>query len=482
MDILGRTDAGPQVLIVEDDPVSAKVIQRMFQNHGIDTDRAVDGSEAILLHERNHYRLVVSDWMMPGINGIDLCKAFRAQDGPYVYFILCSAKGNRDDRVAAYEAGVDDFLTKPLDQEELWGRLYCARRILLSEHKLQEQNQELEIYAQKTTDANSSLQIASKRFEGLFNGLPVACFTFDAEGLVHEWNRGATQIFGIEAYRGFQKPIWKVLGESGIETWKPEIVSKIFSGQHAPSFDWVYQDERKPKRFLTCNIICLYDNRGTPVGAVCANIDVTERTLAEQQIARQMVQINEYTDQLHEQKRELEEMNVRLNYLAVTDGLTGLWNHRRFQEMLEDSLNDLTRHNEKFSLILLDIDHFKKFNDHFGHQAGDEVLQMFSDTLRSAARATEMPARYGGEEFAIILQRCDEVNALVAAQRFHSAIRDQSWPYRSVTASLGLTTCDDPRTTAKTLVARADAALYHAKQSGRNQIVTYNDMMSLSAA
>jgi len=189
-----------------------------------------------------------------------------------------------------------------------------------------------------------------------------------------------------------------------------------------------------------------------------------------------MLQINHYAAQLNQQKLELEKMNVRLNHLAITDGLTGLWNHRRFQELLEESVDESGRTLEPFSLILLDIDHFKRVNDELGHQVGDEVLQQFAECLRSQSRSYELPARYGGEEFAIILRNCGEEEAIRAAERFRKYIEDQPWKYRKMTASFGVTTCSMPGTHPKTLIMQADNALYAAKQVGRNRVVHWSSL------
>lgn len=482
MDLLAAHGATPRVLIVEDDPVSAMLIQRLFQAQGVDVHRAPDGRVALQMHQMNSYRLVVSDWMMPNMSGVELCREFRKLDGPYVYFILCSAKGQRDDRIEAFEAGVDDFLSKPLDREELRSRLKVARRILSSEEHLQFQKAELEHSSQAMADMNDSLRLASRRFEELFNGLPVACFTFDEHGLIHEWNRSAQTVFGIEAYEAFQRPVWEVLSQETGTAWKPDKVKQVFAETDAPTFDWTYQAHDGNTKYLACNVICLRSMAGRAVGAVCANLDITERKVAEQRIAQQMEQINEYASQLRQQKKALEEMNAKLNHLAVTDGLTGLWNHRRFQEMMEDSMSDLRRYNEPFSLILMDIDFFKRYNDDYGHQVGDDVLIKFAHTLRDTARATELPARYGGEEFAVILQRTDEEGALVAAQRFQEAIRSQDWPHRALTCSLGVTTCSDVTTTPKSVIAAADTALYYSKETGRDKITPYSSMPSINHA
>ena len=122
---------------------------------------------------------------------------------------------------------------------------------------------------------------------------------------------------------------------------------------------------------------------------------------------------------------------------------------------------------------MLDIDHFKQYNDTFGHPAGDEVLQVVGPTLRAILRGHDVVARYGGEEFVVLLPATDSDEALEVAERLRSAIADRPWPHRPVTASLGVATSDPDTPDAAALVDHADRALYHSKQAGRNRCTPY---------
>jgi diguanylate cyclase (GGDEF)-like protein len=173
------------------------------------------------------------------------------------------------------------------------------------------------------------------------------------------------------------------------------------------------------------------------------------------------------------QKAELEAMNEKLNHLAVTDELTSLYNRRRFQEMLQEGIEEHTRVGDQVSLILMDIDRFKMLNDQFGHQAGDEALRRVASILKSNSRRNELPARYGGEEFGVILQRCGQNEAAIAAERFRAALENAEWPDRQITASFGVATCGPHIKSLSELVAAADQALYTAKQNGRNRVEKY---------
>ena len=169
--------------------------------------------------------------------------------------------------------------------------------------------------------------------------------------------------------------------------------------------------------------------------------------------------------------------NQELQKLALSDGLTQLANRRRFDEHLADEWQRLAREQRPLSLILGDLDHFKRYNDTFGHPAGDRCLIRIARALLSGPqRPADLVARYGGEEFAIILPNTDTKGAWRIAQKIHSSIRDQKIahapdnekPY--VTVTMGVSTIvPGHETTAQVLVQAADLALYHAKQQGRDR-------------
>jgi diguanylate cyclase (GGDEF)-like protein len=150
-------------------------------------------------------------------------------------------------------------------------------------------------------------------------------------------------------------------------------------------------------------------------------------------------------------------------------------NRRRFNELLDETLDRAIRQDHKFSLLLFDIDHFKSLNDSFGHQAGDEILVRFATVLSSTARRYERPSRYGGEEFAIILDNCDAAAAQLAAERFRAAILAEVWPHRNITASVGCSTFTGVES-ARSMIQQSDEALYYSKRAGRNRVTHYREL------
>lgn len=174
---------------------------------------------------------------------------------------------------------------------------------------------------------------------------------------------------------------------------------------------------------------------------------------------------------LLQENSTLASINSQLAELANTDGLTGLKNKRTFLEGLTSEFHRSVRYNKPLSLLMLDVDHFKSFNDMFGHPAGDEVLKTVARLLQTNARATDLVARYGGEEFVVILTETDVSGATEVAERLRLAVANYSWDERPITISIGVSSLRISTDEPTILVREADQALYRSKQQGRNRVV-----------
>ena len=182
---------------------------------------------------------------------------------------------------------------------------------------------------------------------------------------------------------------------------------------------------------------------------------------------------------IHKIKLELEVKSLlaQLEELAIKDELTGLYNRRHFQNTLETELTRASRFNNKLSMILFDVDHFKNYNDTNGHVAGDQVLKQLGALLRESGRELDLNARYGGEEFAIILVETDKNGAAVKAEKVRKAIEEsvfehqEKQPLGNLTISGGFAEYPSDADNAEALIQAADEALYRAKEGGRNQLL-----------
>lgn len=192
---------------------------------------------------------------------------------------------------------------------------------------------------------------------------------------------------------------------------------------------------------------------------------------------KSLLRIKELHDQLNAKVKELEEAQERLRQLAITDGLTALFNHRYFKEHLEQELYRASRHHSEVSLIMIDIDYFKRYNDTFGHPAGDVLLRAVARILKENIRKIDIAARYGGEEFALVLGETNKTAASMVAEKMRRMV--ETSPFEGlpahnnghITISLGIATFPLDATNPNDLIAMADQRLYQAKQRGRNQVV-----------
>ncbi len=162
--------------------------------------------------------------------------------------------------------------------------------------------------------------------------------------------------------------------------------------------------------------------------------------------------------------------------LSVTDSLTGLLNRRYLDERLIEEINRARRHRSEIALMMIDVDHFKSYNDSFGHPAGDLALKMVAAAMKETLRADDVAARFGGEEFAILLPRTNVEEAAAIAERIRSRVEHTGFQHRRITISIGIAGYNNEFETSKDWITAADLALYEAKHLGRNNVQIYDKM------
>jgi diguanylate cyclase (GGDEF)-like protein len=173
-------------------------------------------------------------------------------------------------------------------------------------------------------------------------------------------------------------------------------------------------------------------------------------------------------DRIHEQLRK---QNEELEQLSTTDSLTGLANHRSLMQSLEDAESRFKRDRKPFSVLVADVDHFKQYNDAFGHPAGDEVLKNIADIMKESTRPVDCVARYGGEEFVILLPDTNAFDALEVAEHIRARIAAKAFTGRKITLSIGVSEFPVDGESGEAIIGVADEALYQAKREGRDRAI-----------
>lgn len=225
---------------------------------------------------------------------------------------------------------------------------------------------------------------------------------------------------------------------------------------------------------------------GSALGTICVidssprELDDTQRealnalsrqVMGQLDLRKAMRDLENYRDRMERYQLQLEKTNEELAKQRHTDALTGVHNRAAFDKRLDEEIHRARRYDHPVSLLIVDVDHFKTYNDTHGHQAGDTVLQELAAQLESVCRTGDFVARYGGEEFALILPETDIDGAGLLAERLRRAIGSHDWTHGSVTISVGAAELCSNTTSVGHLIERADGALYEAKRTGRDRVV-----------
>jgi diguanylate cyclase (GGDEF)-like protein/PAS domain S-box-containing protein len=299
---------------------------------------------------------------------------------------------------------------------------------------------------------------------------PCAILVSNAEGVITLANPEAERLFACERGDLLGRPIEDLLPDD------------LRAAHVAQRGRFVAQPESRPMGRLRDLHARRHDGTVFPVeiglspvqtpqgmSVVCAVVDLSERTQTAERLAQQAAM--------------LEAANAKLTELARTDSLTSLWNRRTFLEQLDIQLELSVRHARPMSVLILDVDEFKPYNDKYGHLAGDEILRNAAHLLRDRARRSDFLARIGGEEFGAILYEADRDGAVRLAEHLRLAVEDARWPRRRITVSVGAATIrfssavPRPRSPERSqILALADEALYFSKRQGRNRVTHIEDL------
>jgi diguanylate cyclase (GGDEF)-like protein/PAS domain S-box-containing protein len=432
-----------KILILEDIPSDAALIEQTLRRAGlIFVARRVSTQDAFIraLDEFNP-DVVLSDCNLPDFDGLAAIKRARQKSADLPVILVTGVLGD-EAAVELVKAGANDYILK-----DGLARLPTAVEGALTEAQA--------VRAQKL--AEEALRRSEERYRSLVAATAQIVWTTDARGEVIE---------DLPAWRAFtgQSPE-EIKGAGWLAALHPDDRDRTATAWSAAVrartlFETEYRLRRRDAeyRYFAVRGVPVMEKDGTIREWVGVCTDITDRRRHEEELA---------------------EVNARmvevLRAQAVRDPLTGLFNRQYLDETLMREFRWSQRRNAPFSLAMLDIDHFKVFNDTYGHAAGDEVLKALGKLLRDTVRASDIACRYGGEEFVLVLLDADMATALPSVERICLEVKRKQCVYRGqtlpgITLSAGLAQYPVHGTTPEDLLRAADQALYAAKNAGRDRI------------
>jgi len=223
---------------------------------------------------------------------------------------------------------------------------------------------------------------------------------------------------------------------------------------------------------LPIGTLCVADHRPRALGDIQMRMlaGLASQTMTQLELRRSLMLLESAMGSQARYVEQLERRQQELRQESQTDALTGLGNFRAFQRRLEVEFARARLTGDTLALMILDVDFFKRYNDSFGHPAGDALLRQLAMVIRGACRNEDFAARVGGEEFAVILPGSTRESAFVIAERLRRGVQGAVWKHRPVTVSIGVALADVTNDTAHMLTEQADRSLYHSKRDGRNRV------------
>ena len=439
----GDVDIPLAVLIVEDSERDAQLIVYLLKKagYGVVSERVETADQMRSALEKRTWDIVISDYSLPQFDGhtaLELLKE-KQQDIP---FIVVSGAIGEETAVALMKAGAHDYLMKsnlarlaPAVVREL-GQAEVRREQKRTENQLRQLSRAVEHSPASIviTDINGNIEYVNLKFTA------VTGFTFDEVlGKILPNTFGAS-----EMPPEISTDHWQVV-RSGKE-WRGEMINHRKNGE---------------SYWEAVSISPITDTNGAITHFVAVSEDITSRKEAEEKIKR---------------------LNAGLEQLAMTDYLTSLYNRRYFMQRGAEEFKRAKRHSQALTLLMMDLDEFKKVNDTYGHEAGDMALQQAAAALKFSLRETDILGRIGGEEFAVLLPNTSLEDALQLAERVRQAIAIASFETVgevftiNFTISIGVASFADEMSSIDDLLRNADAALYDAKNNGRNCVMKYKKL------
>ena len=461
-----KTTSQKKILIVDDEPRNVRLLEGMLAGDGCRLLSAGNGKEAVEKALSDYPDVILLDILMPEMNGFEATRILKKDPRTKnIPIILVTALDGPENRISGLEAGAEDFLNKPVSAVELRARVKSMFR-------LKQYRDQLLIRSQSDRMLAEALGVTAppqmQQREDVPQVLLVEDNPVDADivrfFLKDEPVRLLVAKLGKEAL--------SYLDSREVDLILLDILLPDMSG-----FD-IFQTLKRNEKTKDIPIIiitCLSNLESKIMGLELGSDEFLVKPIIQRELLARMRVLLAKKSQLDRLRTHYEDALKT----ATTDWLSGLYNHGYFKKFLELEVKRSVRHPYPISLIILDVDDFKKHNDRWGHSGGDSILRQVGQALRNLTREIDLSARYGGDEFAVILPYSDRDGAGHVAQRIQQGVQAlevfpaaEQGPIR-ISVSMGIACYPDDAASAEELVKNADQMLLQAKKNGKNQFCLF---------
>ena len=480
------------ILVVDDDEIALALIGDQLEAQGFDVVRASSARDALALMETRFFSVLLTDCQMPEMDGVDLTEAVRARGMSETYIIMLTMRNATFDYERGYAAGVDDYLSKANPNVELYARINAAfgtaalrcslrdTRAALAERPIIGPTLDRSITSPKAVlkDPNGAGSKATDEdWETTTQILALPAMHMPAVLLVDDDELILERLKLIVLEAGYEV-FTASSGDAALAALQKNFMSIVIVDRDMPGMDGLALCKAVRQRtwtgYVYLMVLTAHDTEEEVlVGLRAGADDYVSKRVSEAQLIARLATATRILSLEYSLKIALADRRR----MALTDPLTGANNRRYFMRYFGAELKRARRFGMELSLLSLDVDHFKKINDSFGHAAGDAVLKQVVETIqRNLPREYDWCARMGGEEFAVVLPQTNFTGAAVVAEKLRKAIEEMPLRVadgmRPVTVSIGVSGLQAMpvrnATTIEMVLAHADQCLYKSKAAGRN--------------